>query len=65
MTDEVGVRTCSHGEATGAGSFRNDGTRAQRDWAGTRERVGHVTTDARRVLCKRVKSTFGKKWIGK
>ena len=62
VTDEVSVRTCSYGEATGAGSLRNDGTRAQRDWAGTRERVGHVTTDARRVSCERVKSTC-KKWI--
>ena len=61
MTDEVGVRTCSHGEATGAGSLRNDGTCAQRDWAGTRERVGHITTDARRVFCERVKSTEDKK----
>ena len=45
-----GVPTGSNGEATGSGSLWDDGTRAKTQRSGTRERVGHVTIDARRSL---------------
>lgn len=62
-----GVPTGSNGEATGSGSLWDDGTRAKTQRSGTRERVGHVTIDARRSLpvgtgALRPNRSFGKIW---
>jgi len=59
-TDRGGVPTCSGGESTGSGSFRDDGARAQTEQAWTGERVGHVTVDTRRVMTVRAERPIAK-----